>query len=88
MGGKYSGKKSSKINLGKWSKQKWDYVSKKDRKKKGSGKSKGRYLPKSVGNVSVPKSVQLQTERKRKQTDLEKVLLHIQKIARMVRNAK
>ena len=33
MGGTYSGKKSSKNKLSKWSKQKWDYVSKGDKKK-------------------------------------------------------
>ena len=33
MGGRYSGKKSSSNKLSKWSKQKWDYVSKGDKKK-------------------------------------------------------
>ena len=32
-GGRYSGKKSSSNKLSKWSKQKWDYVSKGDEKK-------------------------------------------------------
>ena len=46
MGGRYSGKKSSKNKLTKWSKQKWDYVSKGDKKK--PKKKRGRYLPESV----------------------------------------
>ena len=46
MGGTYSGKKSSKNKLSKWSKQKWDYVSKGDKKK--PKKKRGRYLPETV----------------------------------------
>ena len=46
MGGRYSGKKSSKNKLSKWSKQKWDYVSKGDKKKPRA--KRGRYLPEAV----------------------------------------
>ena len=48
MGGTYSGKKSSKNKLSKWSKQKWDYVSKGDKKKpkKTQSKKKPTYRPK------------------------------------------
>ena len=45
-GGGYRGKKSSSNKLTKWSKQKWDYVSKGDKKKPKS--KRGRYLPESV----------------------------------------
>tara|TARA_R100000988_G_C3983566_1_gene158363 strand:+ start:881 stop:1273 length:393 start_codon:yes stop_codon:yes gene_type:complete len=45
-GGGYKGKKSSSNKLSKWSKQKWDYVSKGDKKKPKS--KRGRYLPESV----------------------------------------
>ena len=45
-GGGYKGKKSSSNSLSKWSKQKWDYVSKGDKKK--PRKKRGRYLPESV----------------------------------------
>jgi hypothetical protein len=44
-GGRYSGKKSSDNKLSKWSKQKWDYVSKGDEKKpKKTKKKKGTLL--------------------------------------------
>ena len=47
-GGRYSGKKSSGNKLSKWSKQKWDYVSKGDKKKpkrkaSASGRRKAKY---------------------------------------------
>jgi hypothetical protein len=45
-GGGYKGKKSSSNKLSKWSKQKWDYVSKGDEKKPRA--KRGRYLPESV----------------------------------------
>ena len=48
-GGTYSGPKKKSNSLSKWSKEKWDYVSEKDRKdKKKPAKKKGRYLPKKV----------------------------------------
>ena len=51
-GGRYSGKKSSGNKLSKWSKQKWDYVSKGDKKK--PRKKRGRYLPESVRKSLSP----------------------------------
>ena len=51
-GGGYSGKKSSKNRLSKWSKQKWDYVSKGDKKKPRA--KRGRYLPASVRKSLTP----------------------------------
>ena len=81
MGGRFSGKKKSSNKLSKWSKQKWDYVSKKDRKKKGSGKKKGRYLPKSVRERLSAKERAATNRRKGSAA-------YTKKIARMVRNAK
>ena len=63
MGGTYSGKKSSKNKLSKWSKQKWDYVSKGDKKK--PKKKRGRYLPETV-RKSLTKSQKAATNRKKR----------------------
>jgi len=62
-GGGYKGKKSSDNKLSKWSKQKWDYVSKGDEKK--PKKKRGRYLPESV-RKSLTKSEKASTNRKKK----------------------
>ena len=62
-GGGYKGKKSSENKLSKWSKQKWDYVSKGDEKK--PKKKRGRYLPESV-RKSLTKSEKASTNRKKK----------------------
>ena len=51
-GGGYKGKKSVSNKLSKWSKQKWDYVSKGDKKKPKS--KRGRYLPESVRKSLSP----------------------------------
>ena len=64
MGGTYSGKKSSKNKLSKWSKQKWDYVSKGDEKKPRA--KRGRYLPESV-RKSLSASERSATNRKKRQ---------------------
>jgi|TARA_R100001463_G_scaffold27227_2_gene63244 hypothetical protein len=63
MGGTYSGKKSSKNKLSKWSKEKWDYVSKGDKKK--PKKKRGRYLPESV-RKSLSPSQKSATNRRKK----------------------
>ena len=59
-GGGYRGKKSSSNKLTKWSKQKWDYVSKGDKKKPRA--KRGRYLPESV-RKSLSKSEKAATNR-------------------------
>ena len=88
MGGRYSGKKSGGNKLSKWSKQKWDYVSKKDRNKKGSKKSKGRYLPQSVRDRLSSKERAATNRKKRKANKSGKgSASYSKKIARMVRNA-
>tara|TARA_R110002012_G_scaffold263617_1_gene446784 strand:- start:1604 stop:1999 length:396 start_codon:yes stop_codon:yes gene_type:complete len=46
QGGGYRGRKKASNKLAKWTKQKWDYVSKGDEKK--PRKKRGRYLPKKV----------------------------------------
>lgn len=63
MGGTYAGKKSSKNKLSKWSKEKWDYVSKGDKKK--PKKKRGRYLPESV-RQSLSPSQKSATNRRKK----------------------
>ena len=62
-GGGYKGKKSSSNTLSKWSKQKWDYVSKGDKKK--PRKKRGRYLPESV-RKSLSPSEKSATNRKKR----------------------
>jgi hypothetical protein len=62
-GGGYRGKKSSSNKLSKWSKQKWDYVSKGDEKKPKS--KRGRYLPESV-RKSLSSSEKAATNRRKK----------------------
>ena len=62
-GGGYRGKKSSSNKLSKWSKQKWDYVSKGDKKK--PRKKRGRYLPESV-RKSLSPSEKSATNRKKR----------------------
>ena len=64
MGGRYGGSKSSSNKLSKWSKQKWDYVSKGDKKKPKS--KRGRYLPKSV-RTSLTDAQKRATNRKKKE---------------------
>jgi len=63
MGGTYSGKKSSKNKLSKWSKEKWDYVSKGDKKK--PKKKRGRYLPESIRKSLSPSQKSATNRRKR-----------------------
>jgi hypothetical protein len=48
-GGKFKGKKSSRNSLTKWSREKWDYISKSGRKSK-----RGRYLPEKVRKSLTP----------------------------------
>ena len=62
-GGGYKGAKSSSNRLSKWSKQKWDYVSKGDEKKPRA--KRGRYLPESV-RKSLSPSQKASTNRKKR----------------------
>ena len=85
-GGGYKGKKSSDNKLSKWSKQKWDYVSKGDEKK--PKKKRGRYLPESV-RKSLTKSEKASTNRKKKAASAKgkQKAKYSKKIARKVRKA-
>ena len=86
-GGRYSGKKSSGNKLSKWSKQKWDYVSKGDKKK--PRKKRGRYLPESV-RKSLSPSQKAATNRKKRAAskDGKQKAKYSKSVARKVRNAK
>ena len=85
-GGTYSGKKSSGNKLKKWSDQKWDYVSKGDKKKPKS--KRGRYLPKSVRDSLSP-SEKASTNRKKRVANARsrRKAKYSKSIARKVRNA-
>jgi|TARA_R100000482_G_scaffold122110_2_gene69071 hypothetical protein len=87
MGGRYSGKKSSKNKLTKWSKQKWDYVTKGDEKK--PKKKRGRYLPKSV-RKSLSASQKAATNRRKRAASAKgkQRAKYTKRIARKVRRAK
>lgn len=85
-GGGYSGAKSSKNKLTKWSKQKWDYVSKGDSKKPKS--KRGRYLPESV-RKTLTKSQKAATNKRKKQANKKgkQKAKYSKSIARKVRKA-
>ena len=85
-GGTYSGKKSSDNKLKKWGDQKWDYVSKGDKKKPKS--KRGRYLPKSV-RESLSPSEKASTNRKKRVANARsrRKAKYSKSIARKVRNA-
>jgi hypothetical protein len=85
-GGRSSGKKNSGNKLSKWSKQKWDYVSKGDKKK--PKRKRGRYLPESVRKSLSPgqKSATNRAKRKASASGRRKAK-YSKSIARKVRNA-
>ena len=58
--------KKSQRSLKKWTSQKWDYVSKDDKKKAKS--RRGRYLPKSVRDSLSPSQKAYENRKKRKAT--------------------
>ena len=86
-GGGYKGKKSSSNSLSKWSKQKWDYVSKGDKKK--PRKKRGRYLPESV-RKSLTKSQKASTNKKKRAASKagKQKAKYSKTVARKVRKAK
>ena len=85
-GGGYRGKKSSSNKLTKWSKQKWDYVSKGDKKTPNS--KRGRYLPESV-RKSLSSSEKSATNRRKKAATAKgkQKAKYTKKIAAKVRRA-
>lgn len=58
-GGKFKGKKSSRNSLTKWSREKWDYISKSGRKSK-----RGRYLPEKVRKSLTPSEKRRENRKK------------------------
>jgi hypothetical protein len=58
-GGKFKGKKSSRNSLSKWSREKWDYISKSGRKSK-----RGRYLPEKVRRSLTPAEKRRENKKK------------------------
>ena len=58
--------KKSQRSLKKWTSQKWDYVSSRDKKKPKS--KRGRYLPKSVRDSLTPGQKAYENRKKRKAT--------------------
>ena len=58
--------KRSQRSLKKWTSQKWDYVSKGDKKKPKS--KRGRYLPKSVRDSLTPSQKAYENKKKRAAT--------------------
>jgi hypothetical protein len=58
-GGKFKGKKSKNNSLSKWSREKWDYVSKSGRKSK-----RGRYLPEKVRKSLTPAEKRRENKKK------------------------
>ena len=85
-GGGYKGKKSSSNKLSKWSKQKWDYVSKGDKKKPKS--KRGRYLPESVRKSLSPAEKAATNRKKRAASAKEKQKAkYSKKVAGKVRRA-
>ncbi len=85
-GGGYKGTKSSKNSLSKWTKQKWDYVSKGDKKK--PKKKRGRYLPESVRKSLSPSQKASTNKAKRKASAKGKQKAKYSKaVARKVRRA-
>ncbi len=86
-GGGYKGKKSSSNSLSKWSKQKWDYVSKGDKKK--TKKKRGRYLPESV-RKSLTSSQKASTNKKKRAASKagKQKAKYSKSVARKVRKAK
>tara|TARA_R100000544_G_scaffold36976_1_gene26611 strand:+ start:859 stop:1254 length:396 start_codon:yes stop_codon:yes gene_type:complete len=85
-GGGYKGAKSSSNSLSKWSKQKWDYVSKSDKKKPKA--KRGRYLPESV-RKSLTSEQKASTNRKKRKASAsgKQRAKYSKKIASKVRNA-
>ena len=85
-GGGYKGAKSSSNSLSKWSKQKWDYVTKGDEKKPRA--KRGRYLPESV-RKSLSASERAATNRKKRQASAKgkQKAKYSKKVARKVRRS-
>jgi hypothetical protein len=82
LGGSYKGKKSIKNSLVKWTKQDWQYSSKKS-------KGKGRYLPKSVWEKLSPEEKTKENKKKYlANKKSKKKAKYSKKTAKLVKKAK
>ena len=72
--------KKSQKSLKKWTAQKWDYITKSDKKK--PKKKRGRYLPKSVRQSLTPAQKAAENRKKRKATKTGKVRAKYSKTVR------
>ena len=82
----YRGRKSRSNSLSRWTRQKWDYVDPKDKKKKRS--QRGRYFPESVRRKLSKREKRLTNKRKRYSTKLKKQHSpYTNREARLVREA-
>ena len=80
-GGKFKGKKSRNNSLSKWSREKWDYISPKNRKSK-----RGRYLPEKVRKSLTPK--ERRSENRRKGSKRGKWVSYSKSVAKKMRRHK
>lgn len=79
--------KKSQKSLKKWTKQEWDYISEKDKKKPKS--KRGRYLPKSVRESLTPAQKAAENRKKKKATAKGKQKAKYSKsLAKKVRRAR
>ena len=79
-------KKKSQKSLTKWTKQKWDYISKADKKKPKS--KRGRYLPASVRARMTPSQTAASNRKKRKAGGVGSRAKYSKKVRKAVRRAK
>jgi|TARA_A100000172_G_scaffold80605_2_gene70637 hypothetical protein len=79
-------KKKSQKSLTKWTNQKWDYITKADKKKPKS--KRGRYLPKSVRAKMTPSQKAASNRKKRKAGGVGSRAKYSKKVKKAVRRAK
>ena len=79
-------KKKSQKSLTKWTKQKWDYISKADKKKPKS--KRGRYLPASARAKMTPSQKAASNRKKRKAGGVGSRAKYSKKVRKAVRRAK
>ena len=79
-------KKKSQKSLTKWTKQKWDYITKADKKKPKS--KRGRYLHKSVRDRMTPSQKAASNRKKRKAGGVGSRAKYSKKVRKAVRRAK
>ena len=79
-------KKKSQKSLTKWTKQKWDYITKADKKKPKS--KRGRYLPKSVRAKMTQSQKAASNRKKRKAGGVGSRAKYSKKVRKAVRRAK